>query len=80
MKAGNDTWWEQVREIHSEMPAGTHYKEAELEVFYRLYRNMTKNEMTQGAIREHFAQYFGIKHSAFYTRLRKMECNHVITR
>ena len=78
MKAGNDAWWEQVREKHEEMPSGTHPKETELEVFRIFYTRMTGSGMTQGAIREHFYQYFGIKHSAFYSRLRKVECKYVI--
>ena len=77
-KAGNDAWWEQVREIHSEMPTGTHYKDAEIEVFYRLYRNMTKNGLSQSEIHNHFKEYFNIGRSAFYSRLRKVECHYVI--
>lgn len=78
MKVGNDAWWDQVKELHPTMPSGTHPKETELHVFRILYERMIKDGMTQGAIREHFQEYFGIKYSAFYSRLRKVECRYGI--
>jgi hypothetical protein len=78
MKAGNNAWWDQVRNLHEGMPPGTHFKTAELEVFRILYTRMIGDGMTQGAIREHFKEVFNLGYSAFYGRLRKVGCQYVI--
>lgn len=72
MSVGNELWWSQVQDLHDKEGQGKHYKETELEVFYRLYRIMKDDNMTQGQIRDHFETTFGIGYSAFYTRLRKV--------
>lgn len=79
MSVGNDLWWSQVAEIHEEMGKGSvHFKVAETELFYRLYTRMKGDGCTQQAIRDHFEQVFGIKYSAFYTRLRRVGRMYVI--
>ena len=78
MRVGNDLWRSQIMEIHEEMPSGSHYRESELELFYRLYKRMSDEGVTQGAIRKHFEEVFNIKHSAFYGRLRKVGMKYVV--
>ena len=77
-KVGNDLWWSQVSAIHETMPKGTHFKEAEIELFYRLYSRMREDGMNQEQIRSHFVTTFNIRYGAFYTRLRKVWCRHVL--
>lgn len=78
MSVGNDLWWSQVADLHEEMGKGIHFKVAETELFYRLYKRMKGDGCTQQTIREHFEQTFGIKYSAFYTRLRRVGKIYVI--
>jgi hypothetical protein len=78
VKVGNDLWRSQIMEIHESMPQGTHSRESELELFYQLYKRMSEGGMSQGEIRKHFEETFNIKHSAFYTRLRKVGLKYVV--
>jgi hypothetical protein len=70
-KGGNDLWWAQVTYAHSEQRPRITYKEAEIELFSRIYAQMQMDRMSQEQIRDHFESTFGIKHTAFYRRLRK---------
>jgi len=67
---GNDLWWAQVESKQQEL--GTHYHDAELELFTVAVRKMAMDGMTMTMIREHFHEVFGIGMSAFYARLKKM--------
>jgi hypothetical protein len=79
MTTGNSLWWSQVRDVQEEMGVGsTHYKEAEMECFHRLYSRMKEDGMKQGEILKHFEEAFNLKYTAFYTRLRKVGKNHVM--
>jgi hypothetical protein len=71
-KGGNDLWWSQVAYAHSEHRPRITYKDAEIELFSRIYTQMQMDRMTQEQIRDHFEKNFGIKHTAFYRRLRKV--------
>lgn len=75
---GNNLWRSQVNDIQQEMLPKPHFKEAELEVFYRLYSRMKNNGMSQGDIRKHFKETFGIGMTAFYTRLRKLGIKYML--
>lgn len=75
--SGNDLWWSQVQEVHEEM-GEVHFKRAELELFYRLYKRMKDDQYTSEQIRDHFEQTFNIKKTAFYGRLRKVGFLYVI--
>lgn len=73
---GNDFWWSQVRNIQEEM--GSHYKDAEIECFYRLYKRMKDDQMLERDIMAHFQESFDIRYTAFYTRKRKAGLKHVL--
>lgn len=77
-KSGNDLWKSQIQSMLDDMDGEVHCKEAENELFTKLYMRMVKDGMTQGEIREHFTTTFGIKYTAFYTRLRKVGMKYVI--
>ena len=77
MKTGNSLWWETVQAFKDEQETKMHFKEAEIEVFYTLWKRMDQDGMTQEAIREHFKSTFDIGHSAFYGRLRKAGMKYV---
>ena len=71
--SGNDLWWSQVQEMHEDMGTGeVHFKRAEVELFYRLYKRMKDDQYTSAQIRDHFESTFNIKYTAFYNRLRKV--------
>lgn len=74
---GNDLWWSQVQEIHEEL-GDVHFKQAEVELFHRLYARMKQDGYTKTQIREHFESTFNIKKAAYYGRLRKAGYSHVL--
>ena len=76
-KPGNNLWWSQVQDLHHAEGGTRHYKETEIEVFYRLYKVMKEDGMKQAEIQQHFKEVFGIGYSAFYSRLRKMGVKYV---
>lgn len=78
MKTGNELWWSQVASMLTEMPQGTHYREAETEVFYRLVHRMESEGLSRQVIRDHFQLTFNIGQSAFYSRLRRVGMKYVI--
>lgn len=78
MKTGNDLWWSQVQDLHTQEGGKRHYQEVEADLFYQLYKIMKEDNMTSEEIRLHFKETFGLGYSAFYTRVNWMRRKYVI--
>lgn len=70
--AGNDLWWSQVASKQENMPKGTHWKDAELELMAHIIRTMIKDGEPMGRVTAHFKDVFGLGTTAFYARMKKM--------
>lgn len=57
-----------------------HCKQAEMELFRLIYMRMLDAGYKIGEIEKHFLETFGIKHTAFYSRQRKVATHHVLRR
>lgn len=76
----NQLWNSQVQELMNQSEKPLHYKQAEVELFRLLYMRMLDAGYSVGSIKQHFLETFGIKHTAFYTRQRKVGKQHVLRR
>ncbi len=70
VKGANKLWYAQVDQHMGKYPFA-HYKEAEIDLFKRIYLALRDEGRTVQQIKDQFNQTYGMTHCSYYTRYRK---------